>query len=75
MDRILEILKSIRDDVDYENETALVDDGIFDSFDIVGLVGELKEEYDIDINIEDLTPENFNSVQAIYDLVERILND
>lgn len=75
MDQIIEILKGIRDDVDYETETSLVDGGIFDSFDIVGLVTELKEAYDIDITVEDLVPENFNSAEAIFNLVERILNE
>lgn len=75
MDQIIEILKGIRDDIDYTTETNLVDGGILDSFDIVGLVTELKDAYDIEINIEDLTPENFNSAEAIYELVERILNE
>lgn len=75
MDKIIEILQSIRDDVDFDTEDALVDNGIFDSFDIVGLVSELKAEYDIEIPIEDLTPENFNSAETIYNLVERILNE
>ncbi|MCQ2495292.1 MAG: acyl carrier protein [Lachnospiraceae bacterium] len=75
MDQIIEILKGIRDDIDYTTETNLVDGGILDSFDIVGLITELKDAYDIEINIEDLTPENFNSAEAIYELVERILNE
>lgn len=75
MDQIIEILKGVREDIDYENETSLVDGGLLDSFDIVGLVTELKEAYDIDITVDDLIPENFNSAEAIYDLVERKLND
>ncbi len=75
MEKILEILKSIRDDIDYENETKLIDDGILDSFDIVSIVGELCEEFDITITVEDLEPENFNSVAAINELVERLVNE
>lgn len=72
LEQIIEILKGVRADVDYENETSLIDSGILDSFDVVNLVGELKEAFEIDISIEDLTPENFNSAQAILALVEKL---
>lgn len=75
MDKLLEILNSIRSDVDYENETALVDDGILDSFDIVSVVGELCDAYDITITAEDIEPENFNSAAAILALVERLQDE
>lgn len=75
MDKILEILQQIRGDVDFEKETALIDDSILDSFDIVSVVAELQDEFDIEISIDDMIPENFNSVSAINDLVERILDE
>ena len=67
---ILGILTEIRPDVDFENESALIDDGILESLDIVAIVGELNDEFDIDISVDDLTPENFNSLEAIIELVE-----
>ncbi len=75
MEKILEILKSIRSDIDYENEKKLIDDGILDSFDIVSIVGELCDAFDITITVEDLEPENFNTVEAIHELVERLVNE
>ncbi len=75
MEKIIEILNRVRDDIDYENETALVDDGILDSFDIVGIVSELIAEFDIEISIDDMTAENFNSVEAIDAMVNRILDE
>ena len=75
MEKILEILRRIRSDIDYDTQTKLVDDGILDSFDIVGIVSEISMEYDINISIDDMIPENFNSAKAIYDLVERILDE
>ena len=72
LEQIIEILKTVREDVDYTKETALIDSGIFDSFDVVGLVSELKDAFDIDIGIDDLTPENFNSAQSILAMVERL---
>jgi len=75
MEKILEILKSIRSDVDFANEKALIDDGILDSFDVVSVVGELCDEYDITITAEDMEPENFNSAEAILALVERLQDE
>lgn len=75
MERILEILTSIRSDIDFEKETKLIDDGILDSFDIVSIVAELCEEYDISITIDQLEPENFNSAAAMLALVNSILDE
>lgn len=69
---ILEILQDLRSDVDFENETKLIDNGILDSFDIVSLVAELSDEFDVEITPKDLIPSNFNSVDAITKLVESL---
>lgn len=75
MDELIEILKGIHPEVDYETEESLIDSRIFDSFDIVTLVGQLTEEYDIEIGPEDLVPENFNSAKRIYELVDRLMEE
>ena len=75
MEKLLELLKSIREDVDFENETKLVDDNILDSFDIVSIVAELGDAYDITITVDDLEPENFNSAEAMYEFVQRRLEE
>ena len=72
MEDVIEILRSIHPEVDYETETGLIDRKIFDSFDIVTLVGELMDEFDIEITAEHMVPENFNSAQAIYELVQTL---
>lgn len=68
---VLEILKDIRSDIDFENETALIDDDMLESLDIVAIVGEFNEEFDVEISVEDLLPENFNSVDAMVELITR----
>lgn len=75
MEKLLEILKSVRDDIDFANETKLIDDEILDSFDIVSIVGELCDAYDITITVDDMEPENFNSAEAILALVERLIDE
>lgn len=71
-DTILEILTDIRPDIDFENEKALIDEGLLESFDIVTLVSELSSEFDISIKPKELVAENFNSVDAIVKMVERL---
>ncbi len=75
MEKLLDILQQIRSDIDFQNETTLVDDGVLDSFDIVSIVSELTMEYDIDISIDDMTAENFNSAEAMYEMILRIQDE
>lgn len=74
-EKILEVVKSIRPDVDFENETALIDDEILDSFDVIQIVTELMEQFGIFIDADDIEPENLNSLENIREMVERKLND
>ena len=67
---VLDILTEIRGDIDFENETKLIDDNILASLDIVAIVGEFNDEFDVEISVEDLVPENFNSVDAMVKLIE-----
>lgn len=72
MEQLLEILRGIRPDVDFENETALIDDGILDSFDVVSIISELDNEFDVQVRINELDPENFNSAESIWNLVQEL---
>lgn len=71
-EQLMEILNDLRPDVDFENEDKLIDDGVLDSFDIVSLVSELNSEFDIEINVMDLEPENFNTVEAMLELIVKM---
>ncbi|MCR5024982.1 MAG: acyl carrier protein [Lachnospiraceae bacterium] len=71
-EKILEILNEVRPDVDFENETELVSNNILESFDIVQIVAELDDEFDIEITPKDLVAENFNSLDALEELIERL---
>ena len=74
-EEILEIAKEIAPNLDWENGTSLMDDGKLDSFDVVGIAGELMDRYDIEITADDVEPENWNSIDCIYDLVQRKLEE
>lgn len=72
MDELLKILTELKPDVDFATEKALIDNGILDSFDIVQLITTLKETFDIEITPADIVPENFNSVESLQAMIERL---
>lgn len=74
MDKLMQILREINPDIPFETENALIDGGLLDSFDIVTLVAEIDDAYGVEIPAEALTPENFNSAGAIFDLI-RLLQE
>ena len=75
MEELLEILNEIDDSIDYENETALIDDQLLDSFAIITLVSELEDAFDISIEASEMMPVNFNSAKAIWAMVQRLQED
>ncbi len=75
MNELMEILQELRPDVDFESETALVTNGVLDSFDIVALVGELNDAFDIEIKPNNLVPENFNSAKAMWELIQKLQDE
>ena len=75
MDEILAILQDLHPDVDFETCDTLIDDGILDSFDIVSIVTEISANFDVSIPAGEIIPENFNSAQALFELVERLSDE
>ena len=72
MEKLLELLKSIRPDIDFENETSLIDNGYLDSFDVVSIISEIDDVFGVQIRINELDPENFNSAESIWKLVQEL---
>jgi acyl carrier protein len=72
MNDLLEILNDLHPDVDFENEEHLIDNMILDSFDIVTLISEISDVYDVTISAEQIIPENFNSAKALYALIQEL---
>lgn len=75
MNDLLEILGGLHPEIDFETADSLVDDGILDSFDIVSIIAEISDTFDVTISAEMITPENFNSAKALYELVKRLEED
>ncbi len=72
MDDLLQILSDLHPDIDFETEENLIDNMILDSFDIVTLISEISENFDVTIPAEHIIPENFNSAKALYELIQKL---
>lgn len=72
MEELLEILSGLHPEVDFETEEHLIDGMILDSFDIVTLISEIHEVFDVTIDAKRIIPENFNSAKALYALIQEI---
>ena len=75
MNELIEILENLHPAVDFATCTTLIDDKILDSFDIISVISEINEEFDVVIPAEEIIPENFNSAQALYDLITRLSDE
>ena len=71
MEKLIKLLAEIRPDLDFAAETKLVSDGLLDSFDIVAIVSDINDAYGTSIGVTELLPENFDSAEAIYELIQR----
>ncbi len=65
-------MDEIRPDIDFTKENKLIDDGVLDSFDIISIVSEVNDFFGIELNVNDLLPENFNSADALFDLITKM---
>lgn len=75
MEQLKQILEEIRPDIDFGKEDKLIDNGVLDSMDILSIVTEVNDAFDIDINVQYLLPENFNSMKAIYELICKLQDE
>ncbi|MBE6653296.1 MAG: acyl carrier protein [Ruminococcaceae bacterium] len=75
MNELIQILTELHDDVDFANETGLVENGILNSLDIVTLITEINDRFDVQIPAEEIMPENFDSAEALWALITRLDED
>lgn len=75
MDELLEILQEINPTIDYVTADNLIDGKLLDSLEIVTLVTEVSDNFDIEISPRYLEPKNFNSAEAIWNMIQEILED
>lgn len=71
MEEILAILEDLRPEFNFRESENFIDDGYLDSFDIVTLISEIEEKYNILIDGLDVVPENFETAEAICNLIKK----
>lgn len=69
------LLKKAAPKVDWSAEGNLIEEGLLDSIDIISVVSEITMAYDMEIPAEEMEADNFCSAQAIYELVQRLLDE
>jgi acyl carrier protein len=72
MDKLLEALRRVNPDIDYENEKALVTGKVIDSIDMTSVLAELEDTFDIEIDMEYITPEYFDSVEGMWEMIQEL---
>lgn len=72
MEKLIEVLKSVKPGYDFTEDTELIKNKVFDSLAMIQLVAELSDEFDVEITAEDIVPENFESVKSIYNMIKRL---
>ena len=72
MKKLMELLMELDDSIDWENETALIDDRILDSFGVISLISELEDQFEVEIDASEIVPENFNSADAMWKMIQRL---
>ncbi len=75
MEALIKILEELHPDIDFGTKETLIDEKILDSFDIITIIAEVNEEYGVTIPVDEIIPQNFNSAKALYQLIERLLDD
>ena len=71
-DKIIELISEIKPGADIAGCADLFGEHVLTSFDVVRLVSDLSDEFDVDITPLDIVPENFRTVKTIAALIERL---
>lgn len=72
MEELMEVLSALKPEIDFTKETELIDEGLLESFDVITLIAELEDQFGVEIPAEEIVPENFNSAEGIWRLLERM---
>lgn len=72
MKELLQLLSELRSDVDFEKENSLIDDSVLDSFDVVTIIAEINERFNVEISVDDISADNFNSAEKMYSLINKL---
>ena len=72
MEELLELLKEVNPNIDYENETALMSGKVIDSIDMTTILAEIEDHFDIEIDMEYISPKYLDTVAAMWDMIQEL---
>lgn len=72
MEKLLDLLNKNYPAIDFINETGLVTGGILDSVEVISIITEIEDAFDISISMEYIKPENFDSAEAMWNMIEEL---
>ena len=75
MEKVVEILKNLKSGVDFNTAEGIVTNKIIDSIDIASLISMIEEEFDVEIGMEYMENENFDSAAAIWEMVQELQDE
>lgn len=75
MEELLKLLKKIKPEIEFEGNEHLIDNEELDSLSIVEIVAAIDDEFDVEIGVKDIIPENFNSIEAMWNLIQKLLDE
>lgn len=70
MEKLLNLLETLKPGADFKNSKNLIEDGLIDSFDMVNIIANINMEFGIKLSVADILPENFETVEAIEELIK-----
>lgn len=74
MEKLLELLETLKPGVDFKNSKNMIEEGLIDSFDMINIIANINIEFGIDFSVAEIVPENFATVETLYETIERIKN-
>ena len=71
-ERLISILTEVKPAKNLETVQDIIEGGYLDSFELMMLISRMGEEFGVEIDIDEIVPENFNSVDAMCGMIERL---
>lgn len=72
MEKLIAMLEELNPEADYQTEEHLIDNHLLDSLAILSLIGDIEDEFDVEVPTVEIIPSNFNSAKAIWALIQKL---
>lgn len=73
MEELKRMLSEKYPDIDFDVEKNLVSGGVLDSLEVVTIISEIEDLFDISITMEYIQPAYFESVETMWEMIEELI--